>query len=828
MTSLLPKKALTGAHIAFGITAAILVFGSAAQAQLLIDPTVSAYSSQDPYGIDRAAVHTVDGSGLTAGPSGILGAADSTYGSTSTGTMWTTAGNTGTPIDTNPYITYDLGAVHDLQTTRIWNYNEAGAGIAFGPSSILLSTSVDGTNFTVLTTLNPVEAVGGPAEIAQDFATAASGIRYVQMQILTNYDGAIFWSSITGTTNAGADGRFLTGLSQVRFVVFTVAPIIWQQPQPQSQTWPPGSNATFTVTATDSGFPPLTYYWRKNGTNLTDGGNISGATTSNLVISTVSMLDQANYDVVVANTRASVTSQVARLLIGGTLITPSISAFSSFYNTPPYVRNVTNLVENDFVPGEPGLSGPGYFYDTHDNGEDDVWHHAPGDNSPFVTFDLGGYYDLLITRYWNLNQAGFTQNGAMDVRISVSADNAAFTILGTNTLVQAGGTPAEPAQDFPTPASVIEFVKIEPLDGYGGGWNGLSAVRFEGNAVATSPPTITTQPVGWTNVEGNTAIFTITATDNGFPPLTYRWQKNGTNLIDGGNISGAATTDLTVASVTGADTGSYTVIVSNAVGHVFSVPAYLLVVLPPGLSLESGNGGTLITPSISAFSSYYNTSPYVRNVTNLVQNNFVAGEPGLTGPGYYTDTHDNGADDVWHHAPGDNNPYVTFDLGASYNLLITRIWNLNQAGATVNGAKDIRISVSADDTNYTILGTNTLGVAGGTTNEPAQDFATPASGTRYVKIEPLDGYGGGWNGLSAVRFVVAGLQRPLLLTASLQGIPGFHYQIQSVDLLGVTNDWQVLLDIPALLASPYNVPAFDGAALTNPPQQFYRAVVIWP
>ena len=470
--SLLPKKALAAAHVAFTITAAMLLFGSAAQAQLLIDPTLRAYSSQNPYGIDRAAVHTVDGSGLTAGPSGILGAADSTHTYVSDGHNWTTVGNTGTPIDMNPYITFDLGAVSDLQTTRIWNYNENG-GVGFGPSSIRLSTSVDGTNFTVLTTLNPVEAGGGPAEIAQDFATAASGIRYVQMQILTNYNGVIYWSSITGTNVSGADVRNLTGLSEVRFVVAgAVPPYVTQQPQPQSQTLSPGSTATFTVTATDSGFPPLTYHWRKNGTNLTNGGNISGVTTSDLVISSASVLDQANYDVIVANTQASATSTVARLLIGGTLITPSISAFSSEYNIPPYQRLAINLVDGT------GMSGPGYYTDTHDNGPSDVWHHAPGDNLPFVTFDLGGNKNLLITRIWNLNQPGYSIGGAKDVRISVSADSTNYTVLGTNTLNEAGNTPAEPAQDFSTPASAIRYVKLEPLDGYGAGWNGLSAVRF--------------------------------------------------------------------------------------------------------------------------------------------------------------------------------------------------------------------------------------------------------------------------------------------------------------------------------------------------------------
>ena len=801
------RRVLKAECVASFLVPAVLLFATAAQAQLLIAPTVKAYSSQNPYGIDRSVQYTVNGSGLTAGPSGVLGAADATHNGTATPGMWTTRGNTGSPTDLDPYVTYDLGAAHTLQTTRIWNYNETGF-LFPGAQSILLSTSVDNTNFTTLGTVSPLQGGGGPAEMAQDFATPATGVRYVRMQILTNYDGAIFWSSITGTNYAGPDNRYMTGLSEVRFVVATVVPIIWQQPL--SQTLPAASSASFTVTAADSGFPPLSFSWRKNGTNLTDAGNLAGSATSNLLISAISQADQGYYDVVVANSMNSVTSKVARLLIGGTLITPGIFAFSSEYNSGGVQRLAANLVDGA------GLSGPGYYYDTHGNVEEQVWHHGPGDTTPWVTFDLGGYHDLLIARYWNLNQASGTANGAKNVRLSVSADNATFTILGTNTLARAGGTTAEPAQDFPATASTIRYVKIEPLDGYGGGWNGLSSVRFEGNAVATPLPNIITQPVGSTNLPGETVTLSVVADANGYPPLSYRWRKNGVNLVNGGNISGATIDTLTLSGITSGDTGNYTVIVSNSAAGLSSVPAYLQVVVAPGLSLRSSSGGQLIMPTISAFSSEQGT----RLATNLVS------EAGISGPGYYTDTKPNVAFG-WGPILGDPTPSVTFDLGTNYNLLISRIWNLNSPGYAGAGAKDLRFSVSADNTNFTVLGTNTLVMAGGTPYEPAQDFATAAVGMRYVRLEPLSGYGGAELALGAVRFVVSDSARPALLTTVLQGIPGLHYQLQYMDVLGDPSGWQTL-DIPALPASPYSLPAVDGLVPTNAPQRFYRAGVVWP
>jgi hypothetical protein len=143
--------------------------------------------------------------------------------------MWTTVGNTGNPEDLNPFIIFDLGQGYTLQTTRIWNYNDEGPDPQFGALSILLSASPDGTNFTPFGIINPAEA-GNPPLHAQDFVTDVAGVRYVEMQILTNWDSppAIFWSSITDTNQPGADGRALTGLTKVRFVVAisnTPAPI---------------------------------------------------------------------------------------------------------------------------------------------------------------------------------------------------------------------------------------------------------------------------------------------------------------------------------------------------------------------------------------------------------------------------------------------------------------------------------------------------------------------------------------------------------------------------------------------------------------------------
>ena len=59
----------------------------------------------------------------------------------------------------------------------------------------------------------------------------------------------------------------------------------------------------------------------------------------------------------------------------------------------------------------------------------------------------------------------------------------------------------------------------------------------------------------------------MTATGNN---LTYQWRKNGRNLPNGGHISGATTSTLTISSFSDADAGIYSVAVFGPAGSVVS------------------------------------------------------------------------------------------------------------------------------------------------------------------------------------------------------------------------------------------------------------------
>jgi hypothetical protein len=79
-----------------------------------------------------------------------------------------------------------------------------------------------------------------------------------------------------------------------------------------------GDTRSFTVVADDRGGGTITYQWRRNGTALTNGGSISGATTATLTINPVAAGDAGNYDCVVTNFCGSNTSPAATLTVGPT------------------------------------------------------------------------------------------------------------------------------------------------------------------------------------------------------------------------------------------------------------------------------------------------------------------------------------------------------------------------------------------------------------------------------------------------------------------------------------------------------------------------------
>ena len=89
------------------------------------------------------------------------------------------------------------------------------------------------------------------------------------------------------------------------------------------------------------------------------------------------------------------------------------------------------------------------------------------------------------------------------------------------------------------------------------------------------PPSITSQPTNQWAESGASASFSVTASGTG--TLGYQWQKDSTNLVNGGNLSGTTSNVLAFVAVTPGDAANYRVVVTNAYGSVTSAVVSLTV-----------------------------------------------------------------------------------------------------------------------------------------------------------------------------------------------------------------------------------------------------------
>ena len=94
---------------------------------------------------------------------------------------------------------------------------------------------------------------------------------------------------------------------------------------------------------------------------------------------------------------------------------------------------------------------------------------------------------------------------------------------------------------------------------------------------------------------------TFTVGVTGGLPLYYQWQDNGTNLTDGGNISGSTTTNLVISGVSAADEGDYRLIVSDAAGTIISSNALLTISPSPPVIIQQPADETVAVNATAQF-----------------------------------------------------------------------------------------------------------------------------------------------------------------------------------------------------------------------------------
>lgn len=118
--------------------------------------------------------------------------------------------------------------------------------------------------------------------------------------------------------------------------------------------------------------------------------------------------------------------------------------------------------------------------------------------------------------------------------------------------------------------------ELEPQGDYSGNTFDLSGDLSHADILLLERPEINTHPSGTRVGAGEDVELSITA--SGSSPLIFQWSRNGVDLSNGGNISGADSPALLLKNTAGADSGAYKCVVENAAGEAISKTVILQVV----------------------------------------------------------------------------------------------------------------------------------------------------------------------------------------------------------------------------------------------------------
>ena len=356
-----------------------------------------------------------------------------------------------------------------------------------------------------------------------------------------------------------------------------VAPAITTQPANQAVAT--GQTATFTVVA--SGTAPLSYQWQKNGANIT------GATSASYTTPATTTSDSGStFKVVVSNTAGTATSNAATLTVNAAPVAPTIT-------TQPANQTVTAGQAATFSVVATGTAP--LTYQWQKNGANISGATVANYTTPATTTsDSGSTFVVVVSNSAGTatsNAAALTVNPA-PVAPTITAQPANQTVIAgqtaTFTAVAGGTAPLNyqwqkngvnisgaTSASYTTPATTTSdsgsTFKVVVTNSAGTATSNSATLTVNPAVVA---PSITTQPVNQSVTAGQTATFTVVA--SGTAPLSYQWQKNGTN------ISGATSATYTTPATTISDSGStFVVIVSNSAGTATSNAATLTVTPAP-------------------------------------------------------------------------------------------------------------------------------------------------------------------------------------------------------------------------------------------------------
>jgi hypothetical protein len=314
--------------------------------------------------------------------------------------------------------------------------------------------------------------------------------------------------------------------------------------QPTNITVNGGSNVVLTSLATAVAGQSITYQWFKNGVALSDGIDTNGSTISGSFTTNLSISGLAQND-------------------GGSYTVVATDPVSS-------IASATAVLTLD----------------------------------PNVTsYPVSG--SVLVTGTTNLTVVASTSTGFLTYQWQRDGVNLTDGTSGTGTVYIGSQT------------STLTLSNISTSDS--GATYDVAVTNATGGWVITPPMTLTvnhllisSQPASVNTNYGGTVSFSAAPSPAG--SYNYQWELNGNILNNGPSISGsgatvsgATTTNLTIAGVTYLDVGSYTLTVNGGNGNQATSAAAVLTVNDPYLltqpASQQANAGSTVTFAASAAGS---------------------------------------------------------------------------------------------------------------------------------------------------------------------------------------------------------------------------------
>ncbi len=382
-----------------------------------------------------------------------------------------------------------------------------------------------------------------------------------------------------------------TNIDSGRFAILAMSgsagaypPII--APQPTSTNVYFATAATFTSGA--SANAAITYQWQKgtNGmfVNLTDGGNISGSTTTNLTINPAGFTDQADYRIIATNIAGASISSAATLQVFSTNldVTQPGDPISAGSNVSPFGDGPPSHAINDDMSTKFGANFTG------------------GTVPYLVVSPAAGVTIVSALRIYTGNDS--TGRDPASYKLEGSTDGGAhYALISSNAISLSDNRNSGLASGtLPNPLTqVVTEVRFANTNGYttyrvsfptqkgGVGNTQIQFQEMELLGVVTTNLFFSTQPFDAVAYAGPTTSAygsdsaTFTAVAVASPTPTISWFK-GTNgvyvpLSDTGNITGSQTTTLSINPTTFADAADYVAIANSGSQYATSSIAHLFI-----------------------------------------------------------------------------------------------------------------------------------------------------------------------------------------------------------------------------------------------------------